>query len=76
MDKKIRNHLPWVSRFICRYLWHSYLGDINKGGSLEWLACTRCGHQLRKVCTGVYMTPEQEWERSEGLLREQNNEID
>jgi hypothetical protein len=35
--------IPWISRIICKCLWHSYHGVINKYGALQWLVCKRCG---------------------------------
>ncbi len=37
--------IPWLSRIICKYLWHSYKGVINEHGAMRWLVCTRCGNQ-------------------------------
>lgn len=36
-------YLPWISRMICRFLFHSYRGVINKHGVLQWIVCLRCG---------------------------------
>lgn len=49
MKKKVHytrtSSLPWVSRMICRFLFHSHKGVINSYGALEWIVCTRCGHK-------------------------------
>lgn len=38
-----RGSIPWFSRMLCRYLWHSYQGVLNEHGVLKWLVCRRCG---------------------------------
>jgi len=44
--------VPWLSRMICKYFWHSYKGVINEHGVLQWLVCTRCGERLDVVWGG------------------------
>ncbi len=36
--------IPWLSRMICKYFWHSYTGTINEHGVLQWAVCSRCGY--------------------------------
>lgn len=41
--------VPWVSRMICKYLWHSYKGLLNHHSAFKWLVCTRCGEQYDMI---------------------------
>lgn len=45
--------IPWLSRMICKYLWHSYKSVINEHGALEWLICRRCGNR-HNIIYGYY----------------------
>lgn len=41
----VNKNVPWLSRMVCKYLWHSFTGVINEYGVLRWLVCRRCGLQ-------------------------------